>query len=71
MHKQVAVKMFGSGAALARAIGVTRQYVSAMPDELPISISDRVVGAALRTGKIPAREVSMAFPDYNPKRAKQ
>ena len=55
MTKAQAIGIFGSAAALARAVGVTRSYVSQWPEELEQGIADRVRGAALRLGKpVPA-----------------
>jgi transcriptional regulator with XRE-family HTH domain len=55
MTKSEAVAMFGGTQAdLARAIGVTRSYVSQMPEQLRPEIADRVVGAAVRLGKLAA-----------------
>lgn len=51
MKKSSAVEAFGTVAALAAALGVTRQAIYQWPDELPESVADRVRGAALRTGK--------------------
>lgn len=53
MTKLEAIAMFGgSQADLARAIGVTRSYVCQWPDELRPEIADRVIGAAVRLGKL-------------------
>ncbi|MFY2857482.1 Cro/CI family transcriptional regulator [Achromobacter xylosoxidans] len=51
MTKQDAIKAFGSGAALGRALGITRGAVSLWPTELDQARIDRVRGAALRLGK--------------------
>lgn len=64
MDKQLAIKLFGSGAALGRAMGLSRQYISLMPDTLPSSIADRIVGAALRTGAVKPRNIRSTFPGY-------
>lgn len=50
MQKSIAIEAFGSVAKLAAALGVTRQAVYKMPAFLQQSISDRIRGAALRTG---------------------
>ena len=50
MTKAEAVALFGSQAAIARALGVTRGYISQWPDVLEERIADRVRGAALRLG---------------------
>jgi DNA-binding transcriptional regulator YdaS (Cro superfamily) len=62
MTKTEAVSLFGSQSKLADAIGVTRSYVSQWPEELEPRIADRILGAAVRLGKIvpvlaPATEV--------------
>ena len=51
MTKSEAIKIFGSGAELARALGITRGAVSQWPEDLPQRDSDAVTGAALRLGK--------------------
>ena len=50
MTKHDAMKLFqvGSIAELARIIGLTRQAVSAWPEELPIELQDRITGVFLR-----------------------
>ncbi len=51
MKKKRARGLFGSTyRSVASAVGVTKQAVSNWPDDLPQSIGDRVVGAAVRTG---------------------
>jgi transcriptional repressor of cell division inhibition gene dicB len=35
MRKKAVIKKFGSAAALARALGITRQSVHDWPDEIP------------------------------------
>ncbi|RIQ74555.1 hypothetical protein D0838_04980 [Bordetella avium] len=50
MTKQDAIKAFGSGAALGRALGVTRGAVSLWPEQLDQTRADRVRGAAVRLG---------------------
>lgn len=52
MTKSEAIAMFGTQADLARAVGVTRSYVSQWPEELRPEIADRVLGAAVRLGKL-------------------
>ncbi|CAK0745607.1 hypothetical protein CCP4SC76_1640004 [Gammaproteobacteria bacterium] len=56
MKKQDAIKLFGSGTALAKAIGVTKGRVSQLPEDLDLATTDRVVGAALRLGMLEALE---------------
>jgi len=53
MRKQDAIELFGSGAALARAIGVSRQLIWVWPSDLDEHQTDRVIGAAIRLGKLP------------------
>ena len=55
MTKQEAVSTFGNNVALAAALGVTKQAITAWPAILDLARADRVRGAALRLGKrIPA-----------------
>lgn len=51
MTKQEAIEMFGTGAALARALGITRGAISLWPSVLDQARIDRVRGAAMRLGK--------------------
>jgi hypothetical protein len=55
MKKHEAIKTFGfkSGADLGRALGLSRQRISQIPDDedLDQAMIDRIVGAALRLGK--------------------
>lgn len=55
MNKQDAIQLFGSGAALARALGITRGAVSLWPDVLDQRRADEVVGAAMRLGLVPGQ----------------
>ena len=49
MHKSEAIRLFGTKQQhLADALGVTRQLISAWPDELRPEQVDRVLGAFLR-----------------------
>lgn len=50
MKKTEAIQIFGTAAALAKAIGVTRAAISQWPDRLDQAKSDRVAGAAYRLG---------------------
>jgi hypothetical protein len=50
MNKSDAIRIFGSGAELARSIGVTRGRVSQLPEKLEQRDIDRIMGAALRLG---------------------
>lgn len=55
MTKQEAADLFGGKhAALARALDMTRGGISQWPDELTDAQADRVIGAAIRLGRIPA-----------------
>lgn len=51
LTKQQAVEIFGSGAALGRALGLTRGRISQWPTTLDQKQTDMVVGAAIRLGK--------------------
>lgn len=52
MKKQQALDLFdGKVARLAEAIGITSQSVSGWPDVLSDKLSDRVIAAAVRSGK--------------------
>jgi len=51
MKKTILKDMWGSYAAAARSIGVTRATISQWPDELTPRLQARVVFAALREGK--------------------
>lgn len=52
MTKQQAISYFGSAAKLARALGISTAAVSQWPDEISQAQADRVIGAALRLGKL-------------------
>lgn len=53
MTKQEAADIFGGAHAdLARALEMTRGGISQWPDELTQVQADRVIGAAIRLGKI-------------------
>ena len=52
MRKQTAITIFGSSAAVARALMLTRQAICRWPEELPQCQADRIIGAALRLNKI-------------------
>lgn len=58
MRKETAIAIFGSGAALGRAIELTRGAIHNWPDELDQRKSDLVIGAALRLNKISFEEAS-------------
>lgn len=51
MTKQQAIDIFGNGAELGRAVGLTRGRISQWPEQLEQRETDLVVGAALRLGK--------------------
>lgn len=53
MTKQQAIEIFGSsGAELGRALGLSRGRISQWPDVLDQEQMDRVIGAAMRLGKL-------------------
>ncbi len=52
ISKQQAIEAFGSGAKLGRALGLGRSAISQWPKELSQEQADRVMGAALRLGKL-------------------
>mgnify|MGYP001412328712 FL=1 len=52
MKKNTAIEIFGSGAQLARSIGITRGAVWLWPETLTIRQQDEVIGAAIRLGII-------------------
>lgn len=52
MNKYEAIKIFGSQAGLARALGVTPSAISQWPVELTSDKRDRVIGAAVRLNRI-------------------
>lgn len=56
MLKSQAITLFGGAPQLAEALGVTRQRIYQMPKKLRPFEVDRVVGAALRLGKIKRAE---------------
>ena len=59
MNKQDALDLFGGRPTdAANALGITRQAVNGWPKELPQSISDRVIGAAMRTGVDKVRSIA-------------
>ncbi|MBR8083097.1 hypothetical protein KDX23_10105 [Burkholderia vietnamiensis] len=51
LTKQQATAIFGSGAALARALGITKGAVSQWPDVLDQQRTAMVIGAAVQHGK--------------------
>ncbi len=52
MDKKIAISLFGSGAALGRALGISRTAVGFWPETLTIRQQDEVIGAAIRLNKI-------------------
>lgn len=52
MNKKFAIEIFGSGAALGKALNISRQAISCWPEVLRQCQSDRVLGAAIRLNKI-------------------
>ncbi|HEP6427758.1 Cro/CI family transcriptional regulator [Burkholderia cenocepacia] len=51
LTKQQATAIFGSGAALARALGITKGAVSQWPEILDQQRTAMVIGAAVQHGK--------------------
>jgi transcriptional repressor of cell division inhibition gene dicB len=51
LTKQQATAIFGSGAALGRALGITRSAVSQWPDELDQQRTAMIIGAAVQSGR--------------------
>lgn len=66
LSKQQAIAIFGNGAALARALGITKGAISQWPDELGTQRTAMVIGAAVQAGKplppgvVPASESEVA-----------
>lgn len=58
MKKDFAISIFGSGASLARAIGLGKSAISMWPNELTTRQQDEVIGAAIRLGKITPEQVN-------------
>jgi hypothetical protein len=53
MTKSEAIELFGGKSSyLARSMGITRQAVYLWPEELKTWQQDRIVGAAVREGKL-------------------
>ena len=52
MRKKTALEIFGGPESLATELGITRQAVRQWPDELPDKLRDRLLGFALRKGKL-------------------
>jgi hypothetical protein len=51
-----AIRLFGSVAEMARALHVTHQAIYAWPEKLTQRHIDRVLGAAMRTGRVKRRK---------------
>ena len=47
MKKQTAISLFSSGAALGRALKVTRGAIHNWPEDLDVRRSDQVIGDAI------------------------
>lgn len=71
MTKQEAIRLFDSGAALARALGITRSAISQWPQQLDQTRADLVNGAALRLGKLKVRKVRAGSPKSSRRRDKE
>lgn len=70
MTKAEAIRIFGgTGAALARALGVTSSAVYQWDDELSQERADRVRGAALRLGLIREPEPGCEISDAEAEKA--
>lgn len=52
MNKKTAISLFGSGAALGRALGISRTAIGFWPETLTIRQQDEGIGAAIRLNKI-------------------
>ncbi|WP_410174755.1 Cro/CI family transcriptional regulator [Microbulbifer thermotolerans] len=60
--KTQAKKLFGSSAAIARALEITSSAVSQWPERLPRATQDRLVGAAYRLGLLSVDKKQRAKP---------
>lgn len=63
MKKETAISIFGSGAALGRSLNLTRQAIASWPEKLCQWQSDRVLGAAIRLGKITPEQAKELIKD--------
>jgi len=52
MLKSDAIRLFGGAQQVANALGLNRSRISQWPEKLPTRDADRVLGAALRLGRI-------------------
>ena len=58
MTKREAIGMFGTASDLARALRITPQAIYQWPDQLQQEQIDRVIGAAIRLGKMTESKTS-------------
>ncbi len=58
--KSEAIKIFGNASKLALAVGLSRSRISQWDDRLTQEQTDRVMGAALRLGKLPPKSPKQA-----------
>lgn len=70
MTKSEAIMLFSSVATLADALSISKQAVYKWPDELPQEQVDRVVGAAIRTGRLAAEDAPREGPPPKKPRTK-
>ena len=56
MSKKKAIALFETPKALAEALGITPQAISQWPDTLSQRLTDEIIGAALRTGRITPKQ---------------
>lgn len=52
MKKDYAKQIFGSGASLGRALGISRGAICSWPETLTARQQDQVIGAAIRLNKL-------------------
>ena len=52
MEKVHAIEIFGSGVALAKALGICKSAISQWPETLTTRQQDEVIGAAIRLNKL-------------------
>ena len=57
MKKDSAIQIFGSGASLGRALGISRGAICCWPNNLTQRQQDEVIGAAIRLGKLTPEQV--------------
>ncbi|SDV49230.1 Cro/CI family transcriptional regulator [Chitinasiproducens palmae] len=51
LTKQQAIAIFGTGAELGRALGITKGAISQWPEELDQKQTAMVIGAAVQSGR--------------------